>query len=559
MLYRLGEYLLKLKLKTKPMRKLLTFFASIFITGSLLAGGIVTNTNQSAAWVRLPSRNASTGFDAVYFNPAGLMKLENGFHVSISNQSILQNRIVKNYYAGPGGSYGLNQHTYKGTVNAPIFPSIYGVYKMDKFAFSIGFNPIGGGGGAEFKKGLPSFEMSPSDLVPSLQASMGADAYRLDAYFKGSSTFMGYQANASYKINDWISVAVGLRLVTAKNTYEGHLQDIEVELPGGWTRADDIMNGIAAGATGAASATTGLVAAGAGSLTLAQVQGAGYITATQRAQLEGALTSFGYPVGVPVAQADAIFKGAAAKYTATATLLGDQTANVSQTGTGITPIISVNFSPSENLNIAVKYEMATKIELTNKTKQDLLVAFDADGAPITMFPNGDKTRNDMPAMISVGLDYKLSSNLKLSLGSNYYFDKTANYGHKYDNDLISATPTIPIANKDIISKNGMSVQGGLEYNVSEKLLVSCGYTYSNQGVNKLYQSDISYFLASHTFGIGGAYSFTDKIQVNLGLGYTRYKGNSKIIDHVMGSSLYQAVESYGKSTKMIGVGVDFSF
>jgi long-subunit fatty acid transport protein len=542
------------------MRKLFTFFAFMLITGSLLAGGLVTNINQSAAWVRLPSRNASIGIDAVYYNPAGLMSMENGFHLNISNQSVLQNRTVINYYSGPGGSYGLNQHRYKGTVNAPLFPGIYAVYKLDKLAFSFGFNPIGGGGGAEFKKGLPSFELSPSDLVPSLQASQGADAYKLDAYFKGSSIFFGYQGNVSYKVNDWLSVAIGVRYVTAKNTYEGHLQDIEVELPSGWTRADAIMNGIAASATGAATATTGLLGAGVpGTLTLAQIQGAGYITALQRAQLEGALTAFGYPTATPVAQADAIFKGAAAKYTATATLLGDQTADVSQTGSGIAPIISVNFTPSENLNIAVKYEFATKLELTNKTKQDLLVAYDATGAPITMFPNGAKTRNDMPAMISVGLNYKLSSGFKLSLGTYYFFDKSANYGHTYDNDQISATPSVAISNKDIITKNGMLVSGGLEYTISEKLLLSCGYQYGNKGVNKLYQSDLSYGLATHTFGIGGAYSFSDKIQLTLGLGYTRYLGDSRIINHVMNTSVYQAIESYGKSTKMIGLGLDFKF
>jgi long-subunit fatty acid transport protein len=542
------------------MRKFLTFIAAMFITGSLFAGGLVTNINQSAAWVRLPSRNASIGIDAVYYNPAGLMSMENGFHLNISNQSVLQNRTVINYYSGPGGSYGLNQHRYKGTVNAPIFPGVYAVYKLDKFAVSFGFNPIGGGGGAEFKKGLPSFEMGPSDLVPSLQASQGADAYKLDAYFKGSSIFFGYQGNVSYKVNDWLSVAIGVRYVTAKNTYEGHLQDIEVELPGGWTRADAIMNGIAASATGAAAGTSGLLSAGVpGTLTLAQIQGAGYITALQRAQLEGALKAFGYPVATPVGQADAIFKGAAAKYTATATLLGDQTADVSQTGSGIAPILSVNFTPSENLNIAVKYEFATKLELTNKTKQDLLVAYDATGTPITMFPDGAKNRNDMPAMLSVGLNYKLSPSLRLSLGTYYFFDKQANYGHTYDNDQVSATPSIAISNKDIITKNGMLVSGGLEYTLSEKLLLSCGYQYGNQGVNKLYQSDLSYGLATHTFGIGGAYSFSDKIQLTLGLGYTRYLGDTKTISHVMGASVYQADESYGKSTKMIGLGLDFKF
>ena len=61
------------------MRKLLTFVASLFITGSLLAGGLVSNNNQSAMFTRLQNRNASTGIDAVYFNPAGLTKLGRWF------------------------------------------------------------------------------------------------------------------------------------------------------------------------------------------------------------------------------------------------------------------------------------------------------------------------------------------------------------------------------------------------------------------------------------------------------------------------------------------------
>jgi long-chain fatty acid transport protein len=543
------------------MRKLLTFVAVLFLTGSLFAGGLVTNTNQSASWVRLPSRNASVSVDAAYFNPAGLMKLENGFHFSISNQSIWQNRRVTNDYAGPGGAYGLNTHVFEGTVTAPLFPSVYAVYKMDKLAFSIGFNPVGGGGGAVYEQGLPSFEMSPSDLVPSLAASQGATAYRLDAYFKGSSTFLGFQGGISYKINDWLSVAAGLRYVTAKNTYEGHLTDIEVQLPGGWTRADAIMTGIAASATGAATATTGLVSAGAGALTLAQVQGAGYITALQRAQLEGALTAFGYPVGTPVAQADAIFKGAAAKYTATSTLLADQTADAEQTGSGITPFFSVNVSPSEKLNIAVKYEMATKLDLKNKTTADLLIGYTATGTRITMFPDGAMTRNDMPAMLSVGVDYKLSDALKLSLGSNYFFDKAANYGHKLDLDLNSSTPSTEVTNKYIITDNGISFQGGLEYNISEKLLVSGGYVWANQGVYKTYQSDLTYGLGTQTFGAGGAYKFTDKIQLNLGAGYTVYKKDTKVVDHIFSGTGADITsnETYEKNTFMVGIGLDIRF
>jgi long-chain fatty acid transport protein len=544
------------------MRKLLTFVAATFISGILIAGGIVTNTNQSAAWVRLPSRGASVDIDAAYFNPAGLMKLKNGFHFSISNQTISQPKEVENYYNKPGHTFGLNQDKYEGTVSVPFFPSIYAVYKTDRLAFSLGVNPIGGGGAAVFKKGIPSLEMSVSDLVPALQASQGANAYRLDAYFKGTSLFLGFQGGVSFKINEMISVAAGLRYVSAKNTYKGHLSDIEIELPSGWTRADAVLTGISTSATTASVSTTALVNGGVGTLTLAQAQGAGIITALQRAQLEGALAAFGSATTVNIATADAVFKGAAAKYAANATLLHDQSADVTQAGSGFTPILGVNISPSENLNIGITYEMKTGIVLKNKTKQDFTTGYTTAGSPITMFPDGDLTPSDMPAMLSVGVDYKLSPELKLSLGGNYFFDKNADYGHKMDLDNDPATPSTFVSNSYIIKNNGFSVQGGLEYNITNKLLVSGGYIYANQGVNSNFQSDQNYFLCSHTFGIGGAYSITDNIQINLGFSYTVYLKDQKNVSHVFAGTpavVYRPLETYSKSAMIIGIGLDFSF
>jgi len=535
------------------MKKILVFITLTLISGSLLAGGLVTNTNQSASWVRLPSRNASIEADAVYYNPAGIMKMENGFHFAVSNQTIFQTREITSNY-----SY-LNDGMYEGSVKAPLFPSVAAAYKMDKLAFSFGFNPVGGGGGATYEEGLPSFEMSQADLVPALAAApYSATDYNLDVYFKGSSIFFGYQAGISYKINDLLSVAAGVRYVTAKNTYEGYLRDVQVLIASGWTDATTIMTGIATSATTAATSTSALVTGGAGSLTLAQAEGLGIITAGQRAQLEGGLTSFGSPTTVTISQADAVFKGAAAKYTATATLLADQEADVTQTGSGICPIFSVNLSPIENLNIGIKYEMATKLELENETAKDLLIGYTATGTPITMFPDGEKIRNDMPAMLAVGVDYTLSK-LKLAFGANYYFDKSADYGHKIDNDLEPATPTVHIDNSEIIESNGMALQGGLEYNVSENWLVSAGYVYGNKGVNSLYQSDLTFGNATHTFGGGGAFTLNN-LRINLGASYTMYLEDEKDVNHnFLGITNVQAKETYKKSTMVVGVGVELSF
>ena len=207
------------------MRKILTFIAGTMITGSLLAGGLVTNNNQSAMFTRLQNRNASTGIDAVFYNPAGLTKLGDGFYVSINNQTISQTKTVINNSQLLTGT----PREYIGKVSAPVYPGVYVAYNTGKLGFSAGFNPIGGGGGAKYDKGLPSFEMGIADLVPLLNSkSIPTTQYSADIFFEGTSVYFGYQGNVSYKISDMLSVAAGLRLVSAKNTYNGYLKNIKI-------------------------------------------------------------------------------------------------------------------------------------------------------------------------------------------------------------------------------------------------------------------------------------------------------------------------------------------
>ena len=214
-------------------------FATFLLTGTLFAGGILHNTNQSAMYTRMPARDATLGIDAVYYNPAGLTKLADGFHFSINNQFIGQTRTVTSDY-----QY-LNDPKYLGDVSAPLFPGIYAVYKTGNWAFSAGFNPIGGGGGATYNRGLPSFETPISDLPPALSSQgQNVTAYRMNAFFEGTSVFFGFQANVSYAINDMISVAIGGRYVTANETYNGYLTDIALEVDGVWSPAPTVFSNI---------------------------------------------------------------------------------------------------------------------------------------------------------------------------------------------------------------------------------------------------------------------------------------------------------------------------
>jgi long-chain fatty acid transport protein len=541
------------------MRKLLTFVAATLITGSLFAGGLVTNTNQSAMFTRLQNRNASTGIDAVYFNPAGLTKLSDGFYASINNQTIAQTKTV-------GTTYPYLTNTpvkYVGKVSAPVYPDVYVAYKIGNLALSAGFNPIGGGGGAKYDKGLPSFEMSLADIPVGLTAqNIPTTQYSADINFEGTSVYFGYQGNASYKINDMLSFAAGIRFVSAKNTYNGYLKNISINpnypafgaaYTGGMVLAKDFftsgatfLTGLAASASSTAT-TLGPFAAGAnGSKLLGDPTNgvpAALVTGTQ--QLLGAAGLTPAQIGattVAVAQgtltaAAPVFTSKAATMTANAAATSDVYVDAVQTGTGYTPILSANFSPNDKLNIAVKYEFKTKLELTTKVNNN-------KGGGI--FVDGAKVVADMPAELSLGVEYKAMPKLMVTASFNTYFDKKVDY---------DGSTTLDIKE---IDKNFMEYGLGAEYSLSEKLRVSAGWVATSTGVNSAYQNDQRYSTNTNSFGAGIGFRISPMIDLNLGGQYTTYAQGSKSFSKTLVAPITWN-ETYDKKTMIVAIGLDFTF
>lgn len=522
------------------MKKLYSLLATTLIGAQLFAGGILTNTNQSVMFTRMQVRDATLGIDAVYFNPAGLALLpNNGFFLSINNQTLGQTRTINSDYTH------LNNGEYEGKVSAPFFPGVFAAYKMDKLVFSAGFNPIGGGGGGTYDTGLPSFEYSISDLVPAL-ASQGAQGYRMDAYFEGSSVWFGYQGNISYQINDMISVALGVRYVQAKDTYDGYLKNVELNMGGAWIPAPTIMTGIATQASNGGLALDPLILGGAGSLTPADALTGGIIDQATHDAIIGGLTGLGVdPTGLTIEQSQTAYNGAAAKYTATASVLGDQEAKTEATASGITPIISVNIKPNDQFNFSLKYEHQTKLEFEYKTDKDFTTGFESDGTPITMFPNGTKYRKDMPSQLVVGATYKPMDKLLISTGYHMYMDKNADWD----------------GNEKDVDANSWEFGLGLEYNISDNFLVSAGWLTTKSGVTEAYQSDLSYSLPSNTIGGGFEYKINDMINVNLAGSYTMYNPGDKNFEHDFASSglMMPVKETYDKDVWIVSVGANFNF
>ncbi len=490
----------------------LLILAVLVSTQVLYAGALVTNTNQSAAWARLLTRHATYGIDAAYFNPAGLTKLDNGFHFSLSNQTITQSRTITSDFMFLNGT----PKTYEADLMAPIFPSAYAVYNMGKWAFSAGFNIIGGGGSANFETGLSTFEVPVSSLVPLLQNSLvdldagiedatgwnpgfaNVTAYDMSSSFNGSSVYYGIQAGASYAINDMISVYLGARYVMANNSYEGSLTGVTIDAPYGGTQPPgDYLRRVVN--------------------TLE--------TLPPSPEMDEAIAGLNqYAAVIDAMTADAELKA-------------------TQSGSGFAPIVGVNLHVSDMLNVAVKYEHHTKIELTNDTEVD----------DVGMFPDGEKVRADLPSTIAVGARLKPIKNLSATAGFNYYLDKSAYYGDTNESGE-------QINNETSIDENGFTYAFSLEYRLLDFLGLSAGYTSGNNGVNDNYQSGITYALKSRTYGGGFFVEVGEMLTFNAGINWTKYDDYSQPLTYVLSpTDMVPYTDTYTKETMLFAFGVDISF
>ena len=149
------------------MRKIsLIGLVMLIVSIPTFAGGLLTNTNQHAAFLRMLSRGATFEIDGALSNPAGLAFLPNdGFHIGLSIQSAFQTRnIDASFYTYNGIAMNngapvivdgkpvptksdapFNKY-YKGKAAAPVIPSLFAAYKKGDWTIS-GFFAITGGGG----------------------------------------------------------------------------------------------------------------------------------------------------------------------------------------------------------------------------------------------------------------------------------------------------------------------------------------------------------------------------------------------------------------------------
>ena len=496
------------------------------------AGGLLTNTNQSVHFLRNPARNASTEIDAVYTNPAGLTFLSDGLHLSLTSQSAFQTRTISSTFEGfkfADGNNGSTTKIFKGEASAPVIPSFQLAYKKDKLVFSTSFAITGGGGKATFNNGLPSFESQIAKTPISLNASgLPTTGYSVQSYMEGQQYIFGWQINSSYKINENFSAALGVRLNIVNSKYEGYLRNIQFTVGGSNLTINQLYAVLASSATTTATNLGALPS----TYTIGQLVTAGYLTSTDALKLTKGL---GKDVtNLTVAQVKSDYTNVAAGYTSAANTDQNKELNCTQTGWGVTPVIGLNYHV-QNLNLAVRYEFLTSLNIQNDTK--------VNTTGVAAYDHGVNTPNDIPALLSLGAEYEFFDKLKISAGYHHFFDsdaKMANNKQQYINGGVN------------------EYLFGAEYKFTERFLLSAGGQITRTGVTDASQSDMSFSLNSYSIGFGGAFSITEKLRLNLAYFVTNYEDWTKVSTSYNGTGL-AGTDVFARTNKVFGIRVDYKF
>ncbi len=469
---------------------------AIAATGAANAGGLLTNTNQNVAFLRNPARDAAIGIDGVYSNPAGVAFMPEGWHASFNFQNVRQTRTIESTFGGFAGNskhLGQSTKTFEGKASVPVLPSVQVAKNWKKWSFQFNFAITGGGGKCSFENGLGSIESLVS-LVPGVFNALGGtlnqaaganlfptqNTYTMETYMRGRQYYYGYTLGAAYRINDNWSVYGGLRLLYGSANYYGYVKNIQLNTQGSGMFPSSTEN-----LSKWVTDNSALVKRTLGNIITNQD-----------------LLNAGMPL--LVAGIDGLLED------------GIQL-NCDQDGYGIAPIIGIDYKLDDKFNFAAKYEFKTRMRLENRATNSDLVKYIPQ---LSRFADGVVDADDSPALLTVGAQYSVMPNVRLSAGWHHYFDKD---GHQHD---------------DMQQKLGGDTNEylfGAEWDAHKNVTVSAGVQRTQYDFTDDYMDDISFNASSTSIGFGAKIKVAKNLNVNVAYFHTfydTYERNQADYNHV---------------------------
>lgn len=468
--------------------------------------------NHSADYVRTLNRNASTGVDAAFYNPAGLAFLEHrGLSVHFSTQTYYAKRIhsmdyygiqFKNYPMIPTSSF-LNQmcgkpKEYSAETLAPVLPGFDLVWRGDVWAVYLDIAVTQAAPGMTFPQGLAVIDWGILAPFETSYASTGGVSNRIMGMWRDSKAvrteyYIAGTVGGVYRIAEWVAAALGVRYINASGN-----QNITVKYAG--------------------IATQGTT---------------------------------GYDLGF------------------TRQWLVD--VDVMGNGAGI--IAGLHFQPVKILDIGLKYEYYPPMILKKRTNKFLVPGIVASSGNLNIFlddinkllyeylydPNGfDITKMTPDAILRFKKEVK--PELKVTYPQSISMGTSIKIWKGIRSEFSAELQLRRLRDLDGREKNfkdlGYRLGGCLEWTFLPRAAVSVGYSYNDFGIKPSARNEVDPLLRSHTIGGGFAFLF-DWLDVTVGGMYMMYikeRVYGYEYSNVTGATIHAIAKDFDEKRMSIAIG-----
>ena len=241
--------------------------------------------------------------------------------------------------------------------------------------------------------------------------------------------------------------------------------------------------------------------------------------------------------------------------------------DVDQRGWGFTPLFSVDYHNGP-FTVSARYEFRTKLNIPNTTNElvadmgtplkTMVMQADPTGATLktigaaldskmTPYKDGEKTRYDMPALLSVAVGYEFTPKLRASAEYHFFDDKNAKMANDRQKELTHGTHEI---------------LAGVEYDINKRFTISAGGQRTDYGISDEYQTHTSFACDSYSVGLGGAVNLNDHLRLNVSYFTTLYSDYEKNVP--AGNPGYLSTglagnDTFSRTNNVFGVGIDYKF
>ena len=192
-------------------------------------------------------------------------------------------------------------------------------------------------------------------------------------------------------------------------------------------------------------------------------------------------------------------------------------------------IFGLNLAPNDQVNIAMRYETKTSLDLEATVNAGAQIIAGLDPAII----NGQSIPRDLPAIFAFGISYKLNPTMRVEANYTHYFNENADWGGAED-----------------LVDDGYDAGIAFEYLFNEKLLGSIGYIHTKLGVSPENMLPENPELDANTLGAGIAYTINEKLLTNLAIANSFYNDASFVAPPLI---------EYKKNVFFVGLGAEYRF